>query len=386
MLSGTKLFGIGTSLLCLVLGAVSAQLTQPRTVGTNSFEFELNCESNLTYAIQASTNLTSWTTRMRSKGTETTRRIDIDFESSYFPQRAFFRAVQTNEPMFAFALAARETIDFGTNSVEVDSFDSGDPAYSTSGYYDPSKARDRGDLAAEGSESNAIAIGNGTVRGRVRTGQGGSIVVGPNGVVGSWAFTASAANMGKIQPGWFTDDATNLFDPVILPPGSESWLPFPEPTDIAIDDVTYKYSLPSGDYRTTTLSNKGSIYFVGNVRLRVDGTLLISGEQGFRVQTNSTLTIYMNGADATFGGQGINNPNRATNFLYFGTSRNVALVIGGNWETVGAFYAPHAHLLFAGETNRWSDFMGSCFGRSVRFQNRLRLHFDEDLLRKGPWR
>jgi hypothetical protein len=211
------------------------------------------------------------------------------------------------------------------------------------------------------------------------------VVVGADGIVGDSAFTANAANTGTIQAGWFTDDAANLLDEVILPPDSESWLPPPAPVPLLVPDgsVELVYVFTGGNYRTATLQS--SIYIVGDVMLRIDESLNLSNLSILYVSTNATLRLYMNGTNATFGGQGINNPNRATNFLYFGTSQNVTLVVGGN-QVTGAFYAPYAHLVLAGETNLWSDFMGACVNRSVYIHNRVRLHFDENLIRNGPWR
>jgi hypothetical protein len=368
------------SLICLKLGAVGAQSTQPRPAGTNAFELVLNCESNLTYAIQTSTNLTSWTTRTRSKGTETARRINIDFGSSNFPTHAFFRALQINDPMFAFSLAARESIDLGDN-VRIDSFDSGDPRYSTGGKYDPSKARDGGDIATESSEANAISIGNSKVHGRVHTGNGGSVMVGPDGIVGDHGFVANPINGGKIQAGWFTDDAADLFSDVVVP--SYEYLPLPPATNDAATGLN-AHVLASGTYRTPTLT--GTIVITGSVRILVDDVLYLTGQDMIYLNTNATLAIYMDGTNALIGGRGIINPHNATNFSYFGTPRNVDLIIGGNAITLGIFYAPNADVKLAGGGGFSNDLIGCMVAKSIQLLSRFSIHFDEALLRNGPWR
>jgi hypothetical protein len=89
------------------------------------------------------------------------------------------------------------TISLGTYSNSVDSFDSGNPAFSTNGKYDRSKARDNGDLAVNSGVINSMDTGNSMVYGHLATAFGGTIHVGSRGGVGSHAWLST--NLG-IEP------------------------------------------------------------------------------------------------------------------------------------------------------------------------------------------
>ena len=104
--------------------------------------------------------------------------------SSTAPTRTV-RVCASNAGLFANGLAARESIDMNGNGVTTDSFDSSNPAYSTQGLYDSSKARAHGDIAtANGlSNSTSISIGNANINGNVSTAPNGTVTMGPNGYV-----------------------------------------------------------------------------------------------------------------------------------------------------------------------------------------------------------
>jgi len=116
--------------------------------------------------------------------------------------------------LFLAAMVAKRTIDLKGNGILSDSFDSGDPAKSTNGHYDKTKAGDKGDVASNLGILGAVSVLNANIYGHVQTGPGGSATVGSLGGVGSHAWQAS--NKG-IQPGWATDDANFTFPEPELP-------------------------------------------------------------------------------------------------------------------------------------------------------------------------
>src|SRR5206468_689872 len=116
------------------------------------------------------------------------------------------------------AMACRQQIDMSGNGIATDSFDSSDPLHlycTPTGHYDPTKRKDNGDVSTDARAQNIINAGNANIRGRVRTGPGGTVAIGPNGKVGSLAWNASAST--GIQPGWFSDDVNITFPPVVKP-------------------------------------------------------------------------------------------------------------------------------------------------------------------------
>jgi Tfp pilus assembly protein PilX len=122
--------------------------------------------------------------------------------------------------MFQKAMVARRTIDMNGNNVMTDSFDSSNPLYSLNGRYDPSRARDNGDVASNASIVNAVNLGNANIYGRVAVGPGGTVAVGSNGGVGTRLW--QLFNRG-IQPGYFSDDMNFTFPTITLPAGSAGW-------------------------------------------------------------------------------------------------------------------------------------------------------------------
>ena len=116
----------------------------------------------------------------------------------------------TNAPaFFTKAIAATGKISLNGNG-SVDSYDS------NKGGYDPSKNRNaNGGLATDSMAAGAVSIGsNGKVFGRVSTGPGGTVTLGPNGVIGDVAWNNDKKG---IQPGW-TDSTMNVAFPSNAPP------------------------------------------------------------------------------------------------------------------------------------------------------------------------
>jgi hypothetical protein len=112
-------------------------------------------------------------------------------------------------------MVARHRIDMHGNGIMTDSFDSTDPAYSTFGQYDSSKAKANGDIATNDGLTNSIGVGNANIYGHVNTGPGGSISVNNNGGVGTQSWVAS--NPGQIEPGYVAANANFTFPETSLP-------------------------------------------------------------------------------------------------------------------------------------------------------------------------
>ncbi|MEI7730788.1 MAG: hypothetical protein WCO56_14540 [Verrucomicrobiota bacterium] len=116
---------------------------------------------------------------------------------------------------FAMGMIAKNGVDMHGNNVASDSFDSGDQNFSTNGKYDPAKHKDNGDIATNSGQPGLFNAGNANICGHVFTGPGGTINIGPNGVVGSLAWFAGG-NAG-IEPGHFSDDMNMSFPTVVAP-------------------------------------------------------------------------------------------------------------------------------------------------------------------------
>src|SRR5437660_686752 len=182
-------------------------------------------------------------------------------------------------------------INMNGNNVNVDSFDSMDPKYSTNGLYDASKANDHGDLATVSGLTNVFNVGNANIKGHIHTGPGGSVVLGPQGSVGDAAWV-NGNNKG-IQAGHFSDDMNVQFGNADVP--FTSGYSGPPNNPLTINGTSYSQvlsgdaSLGTGRYQFSTLG--GSVYVApgANVVLYVPGNADLTG---IVLGTNATIKIY----------------------------------------------------------------------------------------------
>ena len=290
------------------------------------------------------------------------------------------RVTCRKDGMWTHAMVARGQIDLLGNNVASDSFDSANPNYSTGGQYDVTKRRDHGDIATNSGIVNSLNVANADLWGRASTGPGGSVAIGPNGSVGdlAWHLTYKKG----IEPGWTNNDMNVYFRDVTRPYNSGYPL-----TSGTIGTTTYKYLLTgtspgSGDYMTTDLSMQGNevMYVAGNCKLLVTGTINISGNAYIQIAPGASLQLYMEGANASLGGNGIaNQTGYAINFLYFGLPTNTSLSFGGNGTFLGAIYAPQANFTLGGGGGNVLDFIGASVINTVKMNGHFNFHYDESL-------
>ena len=291
------------------------------------------------------------------------------------------RAVQcrvTNNPSFSRALVAKHGIDMNGNNVLTDSYDSRNPLYSTGGRWDASKRRANGDVASNDTLTNVINVGNANIWGRVATGPGGTVSLGPNGAVGNAAWQASRTG---IQPGYSTDDMNVEFPDAVVPAGSLGWLP-PLPGS---GGYQYNFNIP-GNYKVDNI-NGDILVSAPNVRLLVTGGWTFTGQKGMTITNNGSIKIYLDCASANITGNGILNTVGTPDQCYiFGTTKLTSLDIGGNGECTAVVYAPYANVTLHGGGNSRQDFSGAIVANTFRFTGHYNIHYDEALGRAGLWR
>jgi hypothetical protein len=297
------------------------------------------------------------------------------------------------DAIFNFAMAAERAIDLNGKKVATDSFDSGDTNYNTGGLYDKDKSKDNGDVVTNDIITGGLDVGNGKIRGLVKTGPKGKVDLGPDGSVGDKAWV-DGGSIG-IQDGHFADDMNVVWDPVALP-GDAVWLPTTGNPSVlsnyTTNGTTYSYAfLKSGDYQLHGSALTKGIYIAPNANVRLSiysgNVNLTSASDEIRIASNSSLKLYMSGTTFTLGGKGVVNVGgNAANFYYYGlpTNRNLNLV--GNASFTGAIYAPNADFQLGGGGSEQYDFVGASVTRKVQMNGHFRFHYDENLRRVGPGR
>jgi len=256
--------------------------------------------------------------------------------------RRIVQCATTNLPVFTKGLVAKYRIDLNGRNISTDSYDSSIAANNTDGRYDATKALDHGDIASNDTITNSVLIGNATVRGNVSTGPNGTIAIG-NGVVGDAAFCANPANAGRIQDGHSRDDMNVEFPDVLPPAGSGGWSPMPSPVAVVQPDgsTANMVVLTSGNYLIPATGGEmtGKYLIQGNVQLRVDSGIRLSGNDIIRLDTNSNFKLIAN-CNMELGGNGVVNPGLSTSLQMFGTPACTAIGLGGNGEFTGTIYVP----------------------------------------------
>jgi hypothetical protein len=307
-------------------------------------------------------------------------------------------AVKTKiDPLFNVAMAALLTINLNGNNIDTDSFDSMDPNYSTNGLYPlgiASMTKANGDVVTDDTIINSLNVGNANIKGHIKTGPNGTISIGPNGAVGDRAWV-EGGSMG-IEPGWSANDMNVLFPNVTLPSSALSWLPASPTTgngpSSKVNNVQYDYIIrTSGDYSIPGGSGggNGGIYIGtnANVRLIVTGNLSMTGQSQLHIAAGGSLSLYMDAASCSLGGNGVINENgNAASFYYFGLPVNTSLTFAGNATFVGAVYAPEAAFTLSGGGVTPIDFIGGSVTKSVTMNGHYHFHYDENLRRNGMGR
>ena len=309
--------------------------------------------------------------------------VRVPFGTNFIDPPRTIRVMTTNDALFAKGMVAKGQIDLSGNNIRTDSFDSTDPNYSTSGQYDPAKTKDNGDVATNSTVIDSLDVWNAEIYGKASTGPGGTVVVGPNGSVGSKAWH-QAGNAG-IEPGWSSDDM-NVSFPDVQPPfagGSST------PSSGSYGGTNYTYVLTDGNWKLDSLSLSGQnkVLVLGQAILYVTGDVSLSGNSYIYVSTNSSFRFYVGGPTASIGGNGVmNTPGNATNFYYYGLPSNTSLSFSGNAAFTGAIYAPSAAFTLGGGGKSMYDFVGASVTASVKMNGHFKFHYDENLGKNGPRR
>jgi hypothetical protein len=252
----------------------------------------------------------------------------------------------------------------------IDSYDSSTEDYSTGGFYDPNKRRDRVGVGTLSTNSPAINTGGGIIYGSASTAPGGTV----SGNVGDGAWLAANSFSGQ-QSGHVTDDFNMAIPDATLP---SPWNPSFSPTGGVVSGVTYGYILTDGDWQfgaTTLSSSSSSIYVTGKVRIYFTGQLSMSGTASVTLAPGATLEIYL-GAGMDLSGNCVINPTGIpSRCSIFGLPGTTSMKYSGNAQAYCKMYAPNADISVKGDF----DFHGSIVGKTVNLSGNAAFHYDEAL-------
>jgi hypothetical protein len=305
--------------------------------------------------------------------------IGPSLDESRFAQGYLKRSVRVQtirNALFARGMVAENDINLNGNNVSTDSYHSMRADRSTNGRYDPAKKGDKGDVATNSGLINSLNVGNANILGKVSTGKGGNVAIGPNGVVGDQEWHRNGRS--GMQPGAFTDDMNAVFDPVEVPFTSG----YAIPASGRVDGVNYTYVLGTGNYQLSSFG--GKVLIQGDAVLHVTGSINFAGNDELEIAPGGSLKIFMSGTSTSFAGNATWNENGSPLQLqYFGLPGNTSVAISGNGAFSGTIYAPSADLALNGGGKDNYDFMGASISKTVRMNGKVQFHYDEALADYG---
>jgi len=262
-------------------------------------------------------------------------------------------------------------IDLTNQNIVIDSYDSRDPAKSTSGLYDQAKRQNNGDIATDGQ---LIDAGNAHIYGDVATNAG--VVSGAANITGT--------------------ERTDFYEEPI-PIGAPSWSLYNLSPSSVTNTTTLTASSTSGSsasrYQVSSINLTGSqtLTLAGAadgsttyIEIYVTGDLNIQGNGQLILQPGVKAKIYFAGNVNIAGNGMLNVNNQPLDLQLFGiqpasgsTSSNT-VTLGGNGQIIASVYAPNQDVTVNGGGTNGHVF-GSIIGNTVKMTGVTNLHYDEAL-------
>ncbi len=288
------------------------------------------------------------------------------------------RATLYAPSMFPVGLMAANNLNLNGNSITTDSYNSltnslylGNPGYSTNTIY----RYPNGDIAANGSITNTLSVGNADVYGDVYTGPGGTFTIGSNGSVGdTFDPTARASSSTGGESLGYVQHDFNVDFPDATLPNNVAWYD--------LGNINGSQTLGSGNYTASEIKLSGSgktIAVTGNAVVYVTGDVSITGNgSGVVINPGAHLTVYVTG-NVTIAGNGVvNNSGYPINNEWFGLSSSTSWSISGNGYWDGAIYAPEATVSYKGGGSV-GDSSGAIVAYNIVLTGNVAFHYDEAL-------
>jgi hypothetical protein len=375
---------VTSAVATVVVRAFTRILTNAEALGFTNGAFGLRVAEithpPMYFVVEASSNLVDWFGIYTNYSASSFLSF-ADFDASNHPQR-FYRGVG-RDPLFKYGLTTKGRIDFNSDNLRIDSFDSNDPNTTTDGHYDLAKARDHGNVATQSTITNLLNIGNSKIYGRVSTGPHAAVFINTNGSVGDMAWHA-AGNLG-IEPGFVTDDMNALFPDVTVPFANGGYLTAPSARSQTINGVTYSQVFNSGAFKLTniTLSAKSKVLINGDVSIWLQEDFSMTGQSQVDFATGARLAIYA-GFVCHIGGNGFRNNGDASSCIIYGLPGCTQISVSGSGFFTGCIYARNADLMMSGGTTAPYEFAGATITKSATLVGYLNFHYDENLQRVGP--
>jgi hypothetical protein len=268
---------------------------------------------------------------------------------------------------FENAIIAQGRIAMNSWRIEVDSYDSQDPAKSTNSAYDVAKRQQNGDVATNGQ---IVDAGNAYIYGDVLTNAG--TITGAANITGEQRTDFYQELLPVKTPSWSSIISTPTYveNTATLTGGTKA-----NPARYKLGWIT----LSGGKILTLAPSATGVDSYI---EIWVTGGVNLSGNGGITIKSNANVKVFVEG-DVSITGNGIiNETQRPASLLLLGVTpqdgspRSFAL--SGNGSFTGAVYAPdHVVTLSGGGSN--GNYFGSIVAKTITMSGHTAVHYDESL-------
>lgn len=268
---------------------------------------------------------------------------------------------------FENAVVAQGRIAMNSWRIEVDSYDSTDPAKSTNMAYDAAKRQQNGDVATNGQ---IVDAGNAYIYGDVLTNAG--VVTGAANITGEQRTDFYQELLPVKTPSWpaIAPNPTYVENTTTLTGGSQT-----SPTRYKLGWIT----LAGGKTLTLAPSTPGVESYI---EIWVTAGINLSGNGGIVVKPNAHVKIFVEGNVSITGNGMVNETQKPANLELFGvtpadgTQRSFAM--SGNGSFTGTVYAPdHVVSLSGGGSD--GNYFGSIVAKTVSMSGNTAVHYDESL-------
>ena len=288
----------------------------------------------------------------------------------------------------AVGILTKNAINLGSDFL-IDSYDSTDPNKSTNGKYDATKRQANGSLASMSSTAGQIMLADSKIYGHLYTTATGSYAaIGSHGRVGDVAWVDSAANDGKVESGYWSNDL-NTTIPDVVPPAYQLWTTAVQ-VNQTIGGVTYAYVLGSGNYQLASGATlKGKILVQGNASLYIpqNGRIQFGSGDVIKIDAalGASLNIYNASSTDVVMKDCSNDSGIPSRFTYYGlpttAGSKITLTGSGAYAYAGVIYAPNQKMVLTGASSGNQDFVGAVTVDNFTMSGHTYMHIDESLLR-----
>lgn len=288
---------------------------------------------------------------------------------------AFFVSLQLVHS-FPAALVAPDGVDCNACNLLVDSFDPNDPAKSTNGQYDSTKAGDAGNIVAALGVTNSFPVGSALIFGHLYATSNSPVNLGTNGGIGTHNWLS--LNTG-IEPGYLRSDTPSFPLPDTTAPYTNG--PPPEgPTDAVVQGNTYHFDhvLHDGDYFTTNFD--GATLVMGTARLVLSDGLNLDGNRWVDIKKGASLVVYAPGTNFVISLGGVlNETGKARNCVLLAATSVTSLKLSEFIPFDGVIIATNAQASLIGAGSSPGDIAGLFVFKGLKLYGNFRIHFDESL-------